>query len=142
MSMYGKHPRQWGGDRWLDPPTTDCSGDEPLTVQADSDAVDINKLVARIERGHVPEFRGQPFYGDVSEFDGLQESIIRAQNANALFMQMNARIRERFDNDPVKMISFLADEKNYKEALDLGMVVKRPETAVEAPPPPVPERVG
>ena len=62
----------------------------------------------------------------MSEFGDLQDSLIKVQEANALFMTYPAEVRERFDNDPALMIDFLADKGNRKEAEDLGLVVKRP----------------
>lgn len=113
----------------------DCSGDPSLTVQADAAEVDINRIVARMEKGKpVPVFNGQAFFGDVSEFDGLQDALMKVQQADDLFMSYPAFLRERFDNDPVKFVEFLSDDKNLAEAQDLGLVVKRP--APPAPPPP------
>lgn len=133
MSMYGAYPKVWNTEekRWEEQiarPTIDCSHDELLTTQADRNEADINKIIARFEKaGMITTLnKNQPFYGDVSEFDGLQDAIIKVQNANELFMDMSAAIRERFDNDPVKMIEFLQDERNRKEAEELGMIVPRP----------------
>lgn len=135
MSMYGKYKNVVGPlpvDKW---PVTDCSKDPGFTVQADRDDADINKIVSRfMKSGQLPPtLRGEPFYGDVSEFGDLQDSLIKVQEANALFMTYPAEVRERFDNDPALMIDFLADKGNRKEAEDLGLVVKRPVVRPEAP---------
>lgn len=134
MSMYGAHSKlktvELHGKKVKLPATvmTDCTGDPGFTVQADSDEADINKIIARFHKsGQLPPtLRGEPFYGDVSEFGDLQESLIKIQEANDLFMSYPAELRERFENDPVKMVEFLSDESNRKEAEDLGLVVKRP----------------
>lgn len=130
MSMYGKWKE--GEVAW---PVTDCTGDKGFTVQSDRDDADINKIVQRfMKSGQLPpSLRGEPFYGDVSEFGDLQDSLIKIQEANELFMQYPAEVRERFDNDPVKLVDFLADEGNRKEAEDLGLVVPAPAPA-EVPP--------
>lgn len=131
MSFGFKGTKAW--------PVTDCSGDKGLTVQSDRQDADINVVVGRfVKTGQVPVLRGgQPFYGDVSIFGDLQSSMLKIQEADELFMAYPAEIRERFDNDKVKLVEFLADEANYEEALKLGLVQKRPE--VEAPPaPPAP----
>lgn len=128
--MYGKHPKNWDGKKWLDPPTVDCSKDSPVTVQSSGIEVDINKIVKRIEKGMpVPVLNGEPFYGDVSGFSGLQDAIIKVQDAEDVFMQFPADIRERFENDPVKFVEFLDDDKNRDEAIKLGII---------PPPPPQP----
>lgn len=140
MGMYGKWPKI-GGKEQQARPVVDCSVEPSLTVQSDAAAVDINKIMARFDKDSMATFhmnRSEPFYGDVSEFDGLQDSIIKVQEANELFMGMSAEIRNRFDNDPVKMIQFLEDEGNRDEAVKLGMVLPPPVVPVEpAPIPPV-----
>lgn len=133
MSMYGKYKP---GDKvW---PATDFTGDKGFTVQADRDEADINKIVARIQKsGQLPpSLKGEPFFGDVSEFGDLAESIIKIQDADRLFMSFPAEVRERFGNDKVNMIDFLEDPKNYDEALKLGIVQARP--VVEPIPAPIP----
>lgn len=114
-----------------------------MTSQSSADAVDVNKLVARIEKGlPVMTSAGQPFYGDVSDLGGLQEAIIKVQEAEDLFMQYPALVREKFENDPVQLISFLEDEKNYEEALKLGLVSKRPDVVPEPQKTPAPAGAG
>lgn len=122
-------------------PTVDCSKDKVLTVQADANEVDINKLVARALKGHpVMTSAGEPFYGDVSEFGGLQDAIMKVQEANELFAQYPWNIREKFDNDPVKFVEFVGDPKNKKELVSLGLAVPDPKAEVPEPPvvPPAP----
>lgn len=137
MSMYGKYPLINGREQrpW---PATDFSGDKGLTVQADRDDADINKIVSRFQKsGQLPpSLKGEPFYGDVSEFGDLQQSMLKVQEAQDLFMQFPAEVRERFENNPVNLIDFLADEGNRKEAEELGLVVAKP--VAEAPIPPAP----
>lgn len=112
----------------------DCSNLPSMTVQADASEADINKIIARFEKaGMVTRLNSvQPFYGDVSQLDGLQDALIKVQQADDLFMSMSAQIRERFDNDPVKMVDFLNDDRNRAEAESIGMVIPRPKV-VEPP---------
>lgn len=119
----------WNGKR----PVVDCSKDKGLTVQADRDEADINKIIARFEKtGTIMRMNArEPFYGDVSGFDGLADAMIKVQEADKLFMSYPADIRERFGNDKRKMIDFLADENNRKEAEDLGLVMPKPKLMPE-----------
>lgn len=139
MSMYGKYKDKKGPLKVEEWPIVDCKGDPGFTVQADADEADINVLVARYNKsGQLPPMRGgQPFYGDVSDIGDLQESLIKVQEGNRLFMSYPADLRERFDNDPAKLIAFLSDDNNLKEAEELGLVAKRPivEPAASAVPP-------
>lgn len=139
MSMYGKYKDKTGPLEVKDWPATDFTGDRGFTVQADREDADINKIIARFNKsGQLPPtFRGEPFYGDVSELGDLQESLIKIKEADELFMSYPAELRERFDNDPVKLVDFLKDEKNRKEAEDLGLVVRQPEPVEVPPVPPV-----
>lgn len=107
-----------------------------MTVQAPTEEVDINRIMARVLKGQpVLTSDAQPFYGDVSDFDGLQESIIKVQEAEDLFMQYPASLRERFENDPVQFVEFMSDPKNTDEAIKLGLALPKPVVL----PPPVPE---
>lgn len=134
--MMPQYPRYKGFPK----PTVDCSGDALMTIQSARDEVDINKIVARIEKGLVvPIMNGQPFYGDVSEFSGLQDAIIKVQEANQLFMAYPADIRSRFDNDPIKFVEFMEDPDNTDEAIELGLAVKRPEAKPATPAAPAAE---
>lgn len=116
----------------------DQTKSKSMTVQAPADETDINKIVAKIIKGHtVMASNGEPFYGDVSELGGLQEAIIKVQEADELFMQYPAEVREKFENDPVNFIEFLDNPENYAEAKKLGLVKDRPvapEPGLSAPP--------
>lgn len=119
------------------PPRTDFTGDRGFTVQADRDEADINKIVARLEKGAsaIRISAREPFYGDVSDMAGLQDALIKVQKANDLFMTYDASVRERFNNDPVDFVRFFEDPENIEEAIELGLAVKRPEPAAEPVPP-------
>lgn len=107
-----------------------------MTSQSMADEADINKIMARIQKGQtVLTSVGEPFYGDVSEFGGLQEAIMKVQDAEDLFMQYPAELRSKFDNDPVKMVEFLEDPKNLDEAIKMGLAEPKPVPVT----PPVPE---
>lgn len=120
----------------------DCSNEPSMTVQADANEADINKIIKRFEKaGMVTRLNSnQPFFGDVSEFDGLQDAIIKVEAADERFMALPADIRERFSNDPVELVQFLSDTNNRPEAEKLGLVLpqKTVEPAVPATPPPAP----
>lgn len=98
------------------------------TKQSFKDKVNINKIVKKHRKnamfGRVSQV---PFYGDVSGYTGLQDAMNKVDNARKLFANMSAEIRKKFDNDPIKMIDFLNDGKNYDEAVKLKMVVPNAE---------------
>lgn len=101
---------------------------DSMTKQSFRDEVDINKIMAGVQKtGFMPVRGGQPFYGDVSDVVDYRDSLEKVREAEQLFAQMPARIRSRFDNDPGKMLDFLSDDSNLDEAVDLGLVVKKDE---------------
>lgn len=119
----------------------DFTKSKSLTVQSPTEEVDINKIMARVAKGQTVLTRiGEPFYGDVSEFGGLQEAYMKVQEVEDLFMQFPADTRERFDNDPINFVEFLEDPNNRAEAEKLGLVNKKPvpEPASSPTPPAAP----
>lgn len=109
------------------------------TKQSFREKVNVNSIVARYNKtGMVDHVSSKtPFYGDVSNIASYQEALAVVASANDLFNAMDSRVRERFANDPLRMIQFLQDPSNLDEAIKLGMVAKRPEEPVEAPVAPV-----
>lgn len=106
----------------------DCSGDVPLTQQSAKDECDINVIVERGLRGGDLSLlaRSQaPMYGDFTNLPDLRSALSIVNKANALFMSLDARIRERFYNDPALMMDFLKNPANYDEAVKLGMVIPK-----------------
>lgn len=104
----------------------DCSNDEPITQQQFTADVDINNIVNRfLETGFVNPLLvrdGEPVFGDVSTVIDYKESLDYINEAKTMFEELPAKIRDRFNNDPFKLLEFVADDKNYKEAQDLGLV--------------------
>lgn len=125
-------------------PVTDFAGDKGFTVQSDRADADINTIIARYLKTGVipPSTKGEPFYGDVSEFSGLADSLIKIQEADRLFMSYPAAIRERFDNDKVNFIEFLENPDNRDEAIELGLIQKPviPDGEAPAVPGPGPDK--
>lgn len=131
MSMYGKYKKVYKDGVLVKPvvkETIDCSKDPVLTVQAPREEVDINKIVKRMEKGQMIDSRilREGVYEDVSELGDLSECIIKVQNAWDDFMTLPADVREKFENNPTKLVDFLADGNNREDAEKLGLVNPRP----------------
>lgn len=107
----------------------DCK-DPSLAQQQFKDDVDINVLLERFKvTGQMPQGIVLPSYGDfrgVSDYRSAVDAIRKADNA---FMDLPANIRSRFENDPQKFLEFVSDDKNRDEAVRLGLVQPKPETA-------------
>jgi phage internal scaffolding protein len=100
--------------------------DEPvLTVQSFAAECDINNIISRACAGaditHVSARVAQ--YGDFSSVPSYREALDLVSRAEGLFMELDPKIRERFANDPARMIDFLQDPANRPEAVRLGLVV-------------------
>jgi len=115
----------------------DFSNSPSLTSQSFADEVNINKIMARVLKGQtIMASNGEPFYGDVSEYDGLQDALIKVQESEELFMQYPAETREKFENNPIKLVEFLMDPANKDEAIEMGLM--KPKPVQETPPVPEP----
>lgn len=97
--------------------------DPSLAQQQFKDDVDINVLLERFKvTGVMPQSVMLPQYGDfrgVDDYRSAQDAIRKAHNA---FMDLPAKLRARFDNDPQKLLEFVSDDKNRDEAIKLGLV--------------------
>lgn len=114
MGMYNK----------LDDPDGIVCG-PGVTKQSFKDECDINKIIAKFDRTGMIENlnKKSPFYGDVSGLVDYHEALNIVAEAQSLFQSMSAEVRERFSNDPEKMIAFLNNPKNKNEAIKLGLVI-------------------
>lgn len=97
---------------------------------------DINNIMAKYaktgELRHISPMMGE--YGDFSDAPDYQTALNRIMDAENLFMELPARVRDRFGNDPAQFVVFATDGKNIDELRSLGL-------APEAPKPPEPQLV-
>lgn len=78
----------------------------------------------------------QPFYGDFSEAGDLQTQFERVSEAFEAFAELPAKIRARFDNDPVMLVQFLEDPANIPEGVEIGLYAESALQGHPTPPPP------
>lgn len=101
----------------------DCSG-PTLVEQSHKESCDINYLMSKAQNtGIMRQKRSVAFYGDfvsAADFQTAQNKVIEAEKA---FMELPSMLRKRFDNDPAQLIEFLQDGENFKEAIELGILV-------------------
>lgn len=103
--------------------------DESLTQQQFAEESDINVIVERFGlNGELPANPVMPQYGDFSAVSDFQSAMNAVLKAQADFMELPAKVRSRFDNDPQKLLEFVADSGNAEEARVLGLL-----KPVEAP---------
>jgi len=96
------------------------------TQQQFKDECDVNNIVKKYETTgewlHLT--RRQGVYADVSEIKDYHQSLDKVQRANDAFMALPAEMRLRFQNDPGRLLEFLADPKNHSEGVKLGLYEK------------------
>ncbi|WNK12440.1 MAG: internal scaffolding protein [Microvirus sp.] len=109
------------------------------TKQEFKDECDINVLMAKYLRtgqmDHVNTLL--PQFEDVTDID-FQSAQNLIADAMSLFEGIPSAIRNRFDNQPGKLLDWVHDPKNAKEASDLGFLdlSKCPPGYYTAPTPP------
>jgi len=112
------------------------------TVQSHRESCDIPSIVAKYRRtGQLPSIRANvqqlAQYGDFTDVPTFQDAQDRIIAAHAAFDSLPAKIRDRFKNDPVALLTFLADPANRSEAISLGLIsepVVPQQVAVVEPP--------
>lgn len=102
------------------------------TQQQFKEECDINNIIKKFndtgQFRHVTSKEGM--YGDFSLFTDYRDMWHAVRSAEDAFSTLPAEVRKRFRNDPQELIDFLGDPKNYEEALELGLVNKRDEPAI------------
>ena len=124
-------------------------GTELVTKQAFKDDCDINAIMRRWDKtGQVPMAAGRVgYYGDFANAEDYHTSLCKIRNADAEFLNLPAHVRDRFENDPARLIEFLEDPENRSEAEELGIVSpgsggSEPSEPSSSPPPGGDEDLG
>lgn len=110
--------------------------DEPtMTQQHFKDECDINSIVERFGlTGELPSDIKAPVYGDFTGVTDFRSALHQVMAAEDAFMQMPAKVRSRFDNDPALFVDFCSDPRNREEAESLGLLVPKASTPPASPP--------
>jgi phage internal scaffolding protein len=99
------------------------------------DECDINRIIERFTKtGLIPQIQAISHNADVSDFPSFQEAMDFIIETREQFMELPAKIRKYFNNDPGELVAFLEDPENFDEALRLGLV-ERPATEAVRPSP-------
>lgn len=102
--------------------------EETKTKQEFKDDVDINNIVEKFGiTGEMPESFTFPDEQDFTETTDYQSAMNVLVQARESFMELPAKVRARFDNDPQQFMEFFHDPANQDEAVRLGLATKKPE---------------
>jgi len=132
-AMLEKHgvtsfPRCRLVDDGLDEFYSDMTGfhsDEPsLTKQEFTESCDPNFILDRHARGQDISLTGIPRYGDFTTAPrSYHEALNIVTHAQQSFMQLDAKIRAKFDNDPAQFLDFVSNPDNSQALVDLGLAL-------------------
>lgn len=95
-----------------------------MTEQAGKESQDINLMAKKAFRNRLkgnPEGR-QPIFGEVSAMT-YHEQLNMVMDTQARFAQIPARIRNKHGNDPWRLLKWLENPANAKEAVKQGLMV-------------------
>lgn len=70
-------------------------------------------------------------FSDMPPVDDYKEALDLITRSSAAFAILPSTLRNRFENDPVKLCAFLNDASNREEAIELGLI-NRPAVTDEA----------
>lgn len=123
--MFTRTPYNYDRDQASIDSGLHCT-DPSRTQQQFTDEVDINAIMHRFGvTGQPPANVRMPQYADFSEaVDDYQTALNMVRAAEDSFMQLPSEIRERFANNPQKLLEFCEDDRNIPEAQRLGLVKK------------------
>ena len=96
---------------------------------------DINTILERFNiTGQLPVGSVQPQYGDFSGITDYQSALNAVMSAQDSFLELPAKIRARFDNDPALFVEFASDEANRDELKAMGLLRQETVQAVVSSP--------
>ena len=97
--------------------------DEPsITQQQFREQADINEIMKKYKKtGDWPQSVSRGAFMDTTNLPSYQEALDVVRAAESAFIELPAKVRRRFDNNPQELISFLEDPKNNQEAINLGL---------------------
>lgn len=104
----------------------DFTGQQSLTVQSMAEDADINVIIARFGiTGKMPENPVMPMYGDFTDVMDYRTALHAVMDASDKFMDLPAKVRARFNNDPQELMEFIANDDNIEEAQRLGLLTEK-----------------
>jgi len=99
---------------------------ESMTQQQFKEECDVNNILAKYRKTqmltHINKHEGK--FGDFSNVDDYHTSLEKLNMAQSNFELLPSELREKFGNDPGKLIEYLQDSKNDEEAIKYGLKVR------------------
>ncbi|UDN67627.1 internal scaffolding protein [robinz microvirus RP_77] len=106
-----------------------------MTKQEFKDECDINNIIKAYSQSgqlnHIAANAADGRYEELPDNHELQDAINLVQAAEATFMSLPAKLRDRFGNDPLRFVDFTSNPENLSEMHTLGLL--RPDYVPPAP---------
>lgn len=123
-------------------------GVEPMTKQQFRDGTKVDQILKKyatlgVDPNNVGLFQrnvAQMAYGTADLVQDYQVQLNRINMVKAYFASLPSGIRDKFANDPKRMLDFMADPKNLEACAEMGLFAKaeKEEAAAATAPPPAP----
>ncbi len=124
---------------------------ESLTQQHFAHEADVRNIIKQYDKtGLIANVqKGIARYGDYSEVNEYREALDLVNQANMMFGQLPAELREKFQNNAGNFFEFATNPENEDKMIELGLkeapfvLVEEPNTAKQkAAEPPAPQEAG
>lgn len=124
-TVFMRTPYNYNTDKVSDETGLSCP-EETKTQQQFKEESDINTIVERFGiSGEMPPTMNFPEPEEFIETMDFQTSMNVIVKARESFMEMPAKQRARFQNDPQKFMEFMHNEENIDEIIKMGLAKKR-----------------
>lgn len=101
---------------------------------------DVNAIMRKYSNTGMLSYqnRTEPRYGDFSSGEDYFSAMVKVTEAQRLFMELPANVRQYFRNDPAELLNCVFDPARKEEAARLGLVSEAKVQEPEPAPAPVP----
>lgn len=131
-SFYRPHKRVYAD---VNPDTGELVDKVSLTKQEFAKECDINNIVKAFQphtmQALLQQYAMQGRFEDLPEPIDFQTALDIQMEAERAFMDLPAKVRDRFGQDPSQFLTFMHDPKNEAEARELGLL--KPEAPAAEP---------
>lgn len=120
-SVFLRTPYNYNTDQASNETGLKCEG-PGKTQQNFKEECDINTIVDRfLTAGEIPQSTPFPQQDEFLETFDFQSSMNVLRKAEESFMQLNAKVRARFNNNPQQFMEFMHDPANAEEMVKLKL---------------------
>lgn len=134
-TFYRPHPRVTFDNDLVDRATGEVIYPPSMTKQEFAGECDINNIIKSFSATgmirHVSARAAEGRYEDLPDPLDFQESLAIIAQATDSFMTLPAKIRDRFEQDPAKFLSFVSNPSNLDEMRALGIAKPLPPPQAE-----------